>query len=542
MANDYVKNFVYGNVSVAPSPASSGTSLSMSDADATLFPDPATAGVGAYDVVVWPAGVKPSAANAEIVRITAKAAPSGGNTAFTITRQQQSTSARTIVLGDQIAMNLTAKTITDIIGMGTSSLVRNEVPSGSVNSSNTAFTTAAAFQTGSLRVYQNGIRLKAGGVDFTEGTQGFTMVVAPVTGDTLLVDYETNTSSFATGSTSFINNEIPSGTINGSNTSFTLAYTPVSGSLRIERDGQAIYETDDWTLSGTTLTFVTAPATGSKLRAFYQKSLSVAGNADTLDGYHANATPTASNIPVLDSKAQLPYSDGWTPAGETFVYASATTVTISGDLTTKYYKGMKIKLTQSTGGTKYFVIATDSSYGAPNTTLTLHPYDGSTTLANETITTPYYSRDEVPAGFPSKPKLSAYLNSAQDNITDNSTTLVNIDTEIFDIGSNFNTTSHLFTAPVTGYYRIIGNVGWKSGTTVDQKPFVVAIFVDSTTQADQWTQASGTGAVIQNISVMSLVSKGSTISVRAYHNVGGNTPDLYNNYQYTFLMIEFIGV
>lgn len=287
MANDYVKNFVYGNVSVAPSPASSGTSLSLSDADAALFPDPAS--VGAYDVVVWPAGVKPSASNAEIVRITAKDSPSGGNTAFTITRQQQSTSARTIIIGDQVAMNLTAKTITDIIGMGTSSLVRNEVPSGSVNGSNTAFTTAAAFQTGSLRVYQNGIRLKAGGVDFTEGTQGFTMATAPVTGDILLVDYETNLSSFATGSTSFIYDETPSGTVNGSNTAFILANTPVSGSLIVFRDGQRLVGGGaDYTLSGTTITFVTAPATGSVIKCDYQLSLSVAGNADTLDGLHAS--------------------------------------------------------------------------------------------------------------------------------------------------------------------------------------------------------------------------------------------------------------
>lgn len=306
MANDYVKNFVYGLVSVAPSPATTGTSLSLSDADAAEFPDPATTGIGAYDVVVWPAGTKPLSSNAEIVRITAKASPSGGNTAFTITRIQQSTSARTIIVGDQMALNLTAKTITDIISMGTSSNARGEVPGGAVNSSNTAYTTAAAFQTGSLRVYHNGIRLKGGAVDFTEGTQGFTMVTAPITGDVLLVDYETNTSSFSTGSTSFVYEETPSGTVNGSNTSFTIANTPVSGTFILYRDGQRIAGGGaDYTLSGTTVTFVTAPVTGSVLRCDYQLSLSVAGNADTLDGYHANATPTVGQVPVLDSNMAM---------------------------------------------------------------------------------------------------------------------------------------------------------------------------------------------------------------------------------------------
>ena len=296
--SDYVKNFVYGVVSVAPSPATSGTSLSLSDADAAVFPDPAT--VGAYNVVVWPAGTKPLTANAEIVRITAKASPSGGNTAFTITRTQESTSARTVVVGDQIALNLTAKTITDIIGMGTASMVRGEVPGGSVNSSNTTFTTASRFQPGSLRVYHNGIRLKAGTTDYAEGTQGFTMVTAPITGDILLVDYETNTTAFMQGSSSFVYDETPSGTVNGSNVTFTLANTPVAGTLVLYRDGQRLVPGGaDYTLSTATITFVTAPTTGSILRADYQLFASVAGNADTLDGQHA---PTGTIVGTTDTQ------------------------------------------------------------------------------------------------------------------------------------------------------------------------------------------------------------------------------------------------
>jgi hypothetical protein len=65
------------------------------------------------------------------------------------------------------------------------------VPGGAVNGSNTAFTTVSAFISGTLRVYLNGQRLKAGGVDFTEGSSAFTMAVAPFTGDVLLVDYNT---------------------------------------------------------------------------------------------------------------------------------------------------------------------------------------------------------------------------------------------------------------------------------------------------------------------------------------------------------------
>jgi hypothetical protein len=201
---------------------------------------------------------------------------------------------------------------------------------------------------------------------------------------------------------------------------------------------------------------------------------------------------------------------------------------------------MKVKLTQATGGTKYFVIAIDPTYGAPNTTLTLHPYVGSTTIANEAITAPHYSSADKPAGFPSKPKFSGYLSSAQDNIADNTTTLINIDAENYDIGANFDTTTHLFTAPITGYYDVKGGVGWKSGTVADQKNFFVGLYVDSTENATHWLMSSGTGALIMPIARTLYVAKGSTINIRCYHNVGGATPDLYNNNQYTFLTIEFI--
>lgn len=108
---DAHNNLAYGLVTVAPSPASSGTTLSIAQADAAAFSDPAS---GEYNGVVWPTGSMPTKLNAEIVRITAKAAPSGGNVQFTITRTQEGTSARTILVGDQFIAGFTAKNLTDI--------------------------------------------------------------------------------------------------------------------------------------------------------------------------------------------------------------------------------------------------------------------------------------------------------------------------------------------------------------------------------------------------------------------------------------------
>lgn len=100
---DAHKNFAVSLVATAPSPASSGTSLVVTAADGTKFP------AVPFNATIWPATLNPTTANAEIVRVTAISTDT-----FTITRTQESTSARTVVVGDQIAATITAKTLTDV--------------------------------------------------------------------------------------------------------------------------------------------------------------------------------------------------------------------------------------------------------------------------------------------------------------------------------------------------------------------------------------------------------------------------------------------
>lgn len=96
-------------------------------------------------------------------------------------------------------------------------------------------------------------------------------------------------------------------------------------------------------------------------------------------------------------------TSGWIPAEETWTYASdddpTFTFTISGDKTSKYSAGMRIKLTQTTA--KYFII-TVVAYSSPNTTVTI--YGGTDyNLADAAITLPYYSTMKAPLGFPLNP-------------------------------------------------------------------------------------------------------------------------------------------
>lgn len=112
MPFDPHKNFAYGVVSVAPSPAGSGTSLQVQTGQGADFPA-ASSGDSTthYNLTVWPTDALPLSSNAEIVRVTNRSGD-----VFTITRTQESSSARSIVVGDQVAATITNKTLTDIEG------------------------------------------------------------------------------------------------------------------------------------------------------------------------------------------------------------------------------------------------------------------------------------------------------------------------------------------------------------------------------------------------------------------------------------------
>lgn len=96
-------NFAYSTVATAPSPASSGTSLVVHAGDGSLFP------AVPFNATVWPAATQPLSTNAEIVRVTARSTDT-----LTITRAQESSSARSILAGDQIAATVTQKTLNDV--------------------------------------------------------------------------------------------------------------------------------------------------------------------------------------------------------------------------------------------------------------------------------------------------------------------------------------------------------------------------------------------------------------------------------------------
>lgn len=71
----------------------------------------------------------------------------------------------------------------------------------------------------------------------------------------------------------FVNNETPTGLLNGSNVTYTLANSPVAGSEQVFLNGQLqdVGAGNDYTISTVTITMVVAPLSTDKIRVSYRK-------------------------------------------------------------------------------------------------------------------------------------------------------------------------------------------------------------------------------------------------------------------------------
>jgi hypothetical protein len=121
------------------------------------------------------------------------------------------------------------------------------------------------------------------------------------------------------------------------------------------------------------------------------------GNLDNAN-IKSNAAISGSKLAdaSIDITAKASNFDGWIPVSDSWSYASATTITVPTDATTKYSVGDKIKLVQS-ATTKYFDIISVAS-----TVLTVRGVT-TETVANSAISGIYYSKVTTPQGYTPTP-------------------------------------------------------------------------------------------------------------------------------------------
>lgn len=122
-----------------------------------------------------------------------------------------------------------------------------------------------------------------------------------------------------TGSVS--NYEVPSGVINGVNTTYTLSHSPnPTSSLMLTDNGLLLFAGSDFTLSGSIVTMTTAPLAGDELQAWYTTSGSISLPVATTGSL--GAIKVGSGLTVA--------SDGTLSLGYSYTLPAATPYVLGG--------------------------------------------------------------------------------------------------------------------------------------------------------------------------------------------------------------------
>lgn len=141
-----------------------------------------------------------------------------------------------------------------------------------------------------ISVYRNGVRLREGALnDYTLLDNNKVMFnAAPAAGSVITVDYGTQAEQMVSGSSSFVTGEW---SVANTTTEFVTNNPYVPGSLEVFMNGLKLGNTFHYveTNPSTGIFTLTDPyETGTNLQVNYQQVVTTAGNADTVDGYHAD--------------------------------------------------------------------------------------------------------------------------------------------------------------------------------------------------------------------------------------------------------------
>jgi len=120
------------------------------------------------------------------------------------------------------------------------------------------------------------------------------------------------------------------------------------------------------------------------------------------------------------------------------------------------------------------------------------------------------------------PSFHVYQSTNQ-SVTQATSTKIQLQTELFDFGSNFDSsTNYQFAAPEDGVYSFSGGVGidaLPAGKLVQASIFVNGSIAQEGSTSPSWGAAAYTVAVV-SIDAIEL-SQGDTVDLRVYHNDTG---------------------
>lgn len=138
-------------------------------------------------------------------------------------------------------------------------------------------------------------------------------------------------------------------------------------------------------------------------------------------------------------------------------------------------------------------------------------------------------------------KVSAYLNTLQENIVTDTDTKVLLDAENFDVGGDFDVANSKFVAPRDGYYFITGSIGWKDAIQgkftygwIAKNGIAVgdSVAISIVRSVPNWP-----GAHTNSMSQLVYLLENDELFLCCRHNGGVNTPDIMNGKDRTFLSV-----
>jgi hypothetical protein len=185
-----------------------------------------------------------------------------GNSAWLLTTDDPITLATTALVFAQIGGSSGSVTSVSVVSA-------NGFAGSVANATSTPAITISTSITGLLKGNGTAVSAATSGTDYAPATSGSGILKGNGSGGFSSATAGTDYVAPAT----FVDEEIPSGSINSSNTTFTLANTPIAGSVKVYLNGlrQRVGAGNDFTISGSTITYLTAPATGDWLVVDYRK-------------------------------------------------------------------------------------------------------------------------------------------------------------------------------------------------------------------------------------------------------------------------------
>lgn len=353
MAFDAHANLASSLVVTPPSPATSGTSLTVTAGQGTLFP------AVPFNATVCPASTFPTTANAEIVRVT-----NISSDTLTITRAQEGTSAMPIAAGYFIGNSITAKVLTDI----ESAIPTAGYPMSSIIAATGTNTIASGNNTGQVWNWAN----------TTNSTVAMTL------GETTVATNGTSTSG--------VPNQVlfKLATLAGSTEAPLSVYSGAAHTFSVAPDSPQILVAVG-SVSVPTITFVNDTDTGIFSPGANIVGFAVAGNMRTqanissLVGFLASTSATdflsTSKIPAISAVG----TEATTAAAQRISYVNATNPSI-GVLSGLRARGTNASPSVITSGDDLFSISAYGYVGATNTFLHAAQilFDSTGTIADTT--------------------------------------------------------------------------------------------------------------------------------------------------------------